>query len=112
VNLAVVLRDEDGEELFARVKIPNSFPRLLPLKRPSNSVRKNGISPENHYFVWIEQLIAANLDKLFTGMEILEAHPFRVTRDADTVIQELEASDLLETMEQSVRQRRFGSVVR
>ena len=45
-------------------------------------------------------------------MEVVEAHPFRVTRDADMVIQELEAADLLETMEQSVRQRRFGSVVR
>ena len=45
-------------------------------------------------------------------MEILEAHPFRVTRDADMEIQELEAADLLETMEQSVRQRKFGIVVR
>ncbi len=45
-------------------------------------------------------------------MEIVDAHPFRVTRDADMVIQELEADDLLETMEQSVRQRQFGSVTR
>ena len=57
-------------------------------------------------------MIAANLSKLFPGMQIIETHPFRVTRDADLVIQELEAEDLLETMEQSVRQRRFGSVVR
>ncbi len=68
--------------------------------------------PFHHYFVWLEQVISANLDKLFPGMQVIEAHPFRVTRDADTAIQELEASDLLETMEQSVRQRRFGSVVR
>ncbi len=57
-------------------------------------------------------MIGENLDKLFPGMEIIEAHPFRVTRDADMMIQEMEASDLLETMELSVRQRRFGNVVR
>lgn len=112
LNLAVTLCDSDGEELFARIKIPTTFPRLLPVKRSSGSVRKDGTPPRNHYFIWLEQLISANLHKLFTGMEIQEAHPFRVTRDADMMIQELEASDLLETMTQSVRQRRFGSVVR
>ncbi len=112
LNLAVVIRDEDGQELFARVKVPDTLPRLVPLKRSSGSVRKDGTPPKNHFFVWLDQLIAANLEKLFPGMEILETHPFRVTRDADLAIQELEAEDLLETMEQSVRQRRFGSVVR
>ena len=57
-------------------------------------------------------MIAANLGALFPGMEILEAHPFHVTRDADIAIKELEAEDLLETIEEGVRQRRFGSVVR
>jgi polyphosphate kinase len=61
--------------------------------------------------VWLEQVITAHLEALFPGMEILSAHPFRVVRDADILIQELEADDLLETMEQSVRRRRFGSVV-
>jgi polyphosphate kinase len=112
LNLAVVIRDDDGMELFARVKVPDTLPRLIPLKRSSGGVRKDGTPPRTHYFVWLEQLIAANLEKLFPGLEILETHPFRVTRDADLVIQELEAEDLLETMEQSVRQRRFGSVVR
>ncbi|MBN1147049.1 MAG: polyphosphate kinase 1 [Anaerolineales bacterium] len=112
LSLAVVIRDEHGQEHFARIKMPNSLPRLVPLKRSSGGVRKDGTPPEKHYFVWIEQIVAANLDKLFPGMEILEAHPFRVTRDADMAIQELEASDLLESMEQNVRQRRFGSVVR
>jgi polyphosphate kinase len=112
LNLAVVIRDEHGQEHFARIKMPNSLPRLIPLKRSSGGVRKDGTPPENHYFVWIEQVIAANLDWLFPGMEVLETHPFRVTRDADMAIQELEAADLLETMEESVRQRRFGSVVR
>ncbi len=62
--------------------------------------------------VWLEQVIAANLAALFPGMEILEAHPFHVTRDADIAIKELEAEDLLESMEEGVRQRRFGSVIR
>jgi polyphosphate kinase len=62
--------------------------------------------------VWLEQVIAANLPALFPGMEIVQAHPFHVTRDADIAIKELEAEDLLETIEEGVRQRRFGSVIR
>ena len=112
LNLAVVIRDEIGQERFARLKVPNTLPRLVPIKRSSGGLRKDGTAPQNHYFVWLEQLIAANLAKLFPGMEIVESHPFHVTRDADMVIQELEAADLLETIEQSVRQRRFGSVTR
>ncbi len=112
LNLAVVIRDEEGSERFARLKVPKTLPRLVPIKRSSGSTRKDGTPPPSHYFVWLEQVIAANLHKLFPGMEIIEAHPFRVTRDADMVIQELEAADLLESIEQSVRQRRFGSVTR
>lgn len=112
LNLAVAIRDENGQERFARVKVPKTLPRLLPIKRSSGGLRKDGTPPQHHYFVWLEQVVAANLDKLFPGMEIVEAHPFRVTRDADMVIQELEAGDLLESIEQVVRQRRFGSVMR
>jgi len=112
LNLAVLIFDEYHQQHFARVKVPSSLPRLIPIKRSSGSVRRDGTPPEEHLFVWIEQVIAANLEKLFPGMEVIESHPFRVTRDADMAIQELEASDLLETMEESVRQRRFGSVVR
>jgi len=112
LNLAVLIRDKKDKEHFARIKIPNTLPRLVPLKRSSGGVRKDGTIPYHHYFVWMEQVIAANLDSLFPGMRVVDSHPFRVTRDADMVIQELEASDLLETIEQSIRQRRFGSVVR
>ncbi len=111
LNLAVLIRDPGGKENFARVKIPGTLPRLLPLKRSSGSVRKDGTAPYHHYFVWLEQVIAAHLNALFPGMDILATHPFRVVRDADIIIQELEAYDLLETMEQSMRRRRFGSVV-
>ena len=112
LNLAVLIRDTGGQEHFARLKVPSSLPRLVPIKRSSGGVRKDGTVPHHHYFVWIEQLIAANLEKLFPGMEVVEAYPFRVTRNADFAIQELEADDLLEMMEESVRDRRFGSVVR
>ncbi len=112
LNLAVVIRDQAGEERFARVKMPASIPRFVPLKRSSGGVRKDGTAPRKHYFVWLEQVVASNLQRLFPGMEIVASYPFRVTRNADMIIQELEADDLLETMEQSVRQRRFGSVDR
>ena len=112
LNLAVLLRDQKGKEHFARIKVPNTLPRLVPVKRSSGGVKKDGTVPRAHYFVWLEQLIAAHLHKLFPGMRIEEAYPFRVTRDADMAIQELEAADLLESMEQTVRQRRFGSVIR
>jgi polyphosphate kinase len=111
LNLAVLLKDKKGNEHFARIKVPNTLPRLVPIKRSSGSVRKDGTVPYYHYFVWLEQVISSNLSSLFPGMEVIESHPFRVVRDADMAIQELEAADLLETMEQTVRQRRFGSVV-
>ena len=110
LNLAVLIRD--SRDHFARIKVPSTLPRLVPIKRSSGSVRKDGTVPHHHYFVWLEQVIAANLHVLFPGMEVIESHPFRVTRDADLIIQELEASDLLESIEQGVRLRRFGSVVR
>src|SRR5262249_14495061 len=69
-------------------------------------------SESERTFVWLEQLIMANLQLLFPGMEILEAYPFRVTRDAEVAIQELESDDLLESMEDAMRQRRFTSVLR
>jgi polyphosphate kinase len=112
LNLAVLIRDEKGIEHFARIKVPESLPRLVPIKRSSGGVKKDGTVPHHHYFVWVEQVITAYVDALFPGMEVLETHPFRVTRNADMVIQELEALDLLETMEESVRKRRFGHVVR
>ena len=112
LNLAVMIRDKKGVEHFARLKVPGTIPRLFPLKRSSGATRRDGTVPYNHYFVWLDQMIAHNLDALFPGMEIIEVHPFRVTRNADMIIQELEADDLLETMEQSVLRRRFGDVVR
>jgi polyphosphate kinase len=104
VNLAVVVRDVAGREQFARVKIPATLAQLV-------QIPGLGTGSEA-WFVPLEQLIAANLDALFPGMQILDVHAFRVTRNADLVIQELEAGDLLETIEESVRQRQFGFVTR
>ena len=112
LNLAVFIEDKSSNQHFARVKVPTvSLPRFIPLKRSSGSVRKDGTVPFNHYFVWMEQVIAANLGNLFPGMKILDVHPFRIIRNNDMEIQEIEAGDLLETMEQSVRMRRFGRII-
>ncbi len=107
LNLAIVIRDPNGIERFARLKVPDTLPRLVPVKRSSGATRKNGRVPHHHYFVWLEQLIAANIGMLFPGMEVLAVHPFRIIRDADVEIQELEADDLLETMQQSIRRRKI-----
>ena len=111
LNLAILIRDASGEEHFARVKIPGTLPQLVALKSPESKVEGDSGS-EQYSFVWLDEVIVANLKTLFPGMDVLEAHPFRVTRNADMVIQELEADDLLETIEESVRQRRFGIAVR
>ena len=84
----------------------------MPVKRSSGGARRDGTIPWHHYFVWLEQVIIANLDVLFPGLQVVEAHPFRIIRDADIEIQELEADDLLEAMQQSIRRRKFGSVVK
>jgi polyphosphate kinase len=59
----------------------------VPLKRSSGSLKKDGTVPRRHYFVWLEQLIAANLERLFPGLKVIEAHPFYIIRNADMTIQ-------------------------
>lgn len=111
LNLAIVIRNEKGEEKFARLKVPATLPALLPIKPSSQGIRKDGTVVHHHYYVWLYEVIIANLELLFPGMQVVEAYPFRVIRDADIEIQELEAEDLLETMQESIRRRKFGSVV-
>jgi polyphosphate kinase len=106
LNLAVAVRDLKGVERFARVKIPDTLPQLVPVSMPDQPA---GSRPG---LIWLEQLIIENLHALFPGLEIIEAYPFRVTRDAEVEIQELESDDLLETIEEAVWQRRFRAVVR
>jgi len=112
LNLAVVVGDNQGTENFARVKVPDSLPRLVPVICSPRKGKVSQSPKSEKTFVWLEQLIIANLHLLFPGMEIVEAYPFRVTRDAEVAIQELESDDLLESVEEAMRQRRFTSVVR
>jgi polyphosphate kinase len=104
LNLAVVLRDPaDGStELFARVKVPNNVPRFVTVQNDSRGTR----------FLPVEELIATHLDQLFSGVQVLEWHLFRVTRNAELEVDEDRDEDLLQALERELAQRRFGSPVR
>ena len=100
LSLAVLTRrTKKGEPRFARVKIPPNRPRLVQIR-------------DSLAFVPLEQVVAANLDLLFPGVKIICRYPFRVTRNADVKRNEEEASDLLEMIQEELRQRRFATVVR
>ena len=100
LSLAVVLRGADGEERFARVKVPKILPRWVPL-------------PTVNQFVPLEEVIGANLEALFPGVEILGWYTFRITRNTDLQIDNGdEAEDLLSLIQEEVRNRRFAEVVR
>jgi len=102
LNLAVLVRHpSSGEEVFARVKVPPSLPRFLET-RPALASR----------YIPLEDLIAAHLDELFPGMEVLKHHTFRVTRNQDLEVEEDEAENLLNALEQELLRRRFGPPVR
>jgi polyphosphate kinase len=99
LSLAVMVRDpETDERRFARIKVPPVLPRLVEVAE--------------HTYILLEQIIAANLDALFPGMEVLGHHLFRVTRNADLDIEEDEADDLLLAIEEELRKRRFGAAAR
>lgn len=98
LNLAVELADSP-ENRLARVKVPTVIPRLVRL--PGRRLE----------YVLLENLIAQHLGMLFPGVAIAGAYPFRVVRDADIEIRELEASDLITTIEETIRLRRFGDPV-
>ncbi len=112
LNLAFVIADPVQGERFARLKVPDIFPRLLPIPKENDESGSETVKPAGADLVWLEEGIAANADLLFPGLEIAAVYPFRVTRDADLEIEEDEASDLLSTIQESVGMRRFGSVVR
>jgi polyphosphate kinase len=103
LNLAVVVTAPGGDERFARVKVPDVLPRLVQIP---------GSNGQIYRYIWLEDLIADNLGMLFPGLAVKESYAFRVTRNADIEIQEDEAEDLIHSIEESIRLRRFGSVVR
>ncbi len=100
LSLGVIVRDPVTDmQTFARVKVPKEMlPRFVPVG-------------DGRTFVPLEDVIAGNLDTLFPGMEILDRHVFRVTRDADFTVSD-EADDLLQAVEEELRARRFGEAVR
>ncbi|MBV1848686.1 RNA degradosome polyphosphate kinase [Catellatospora tritici] len=112
LNVAAVVRDPaTGEELFARVKVPNNVPRFVQLN--SGSARTLTADGKTVYrFLPVEDLIAGELGQLFSGMEVVEQHLFRVTRNAEVEIDEDRDEDLLQAMERELARRRFGPPVR
>jgi polyphosphate kinase len=115
LNLAVVVHDPLHGERFARLKVANVFPRLvrIPGEDKVEEYAELGlIEVLANNFVWLEEVVAANLDMLFPGVTVVAVYPFRITRDADLEIKDDEASDLLTNVEEQVEMRHFGSVVR
>ncbi len=130
LNLAVLVQDRsEGRRRFARIKVPNTLPRWVRVgddpadnggaAKPPGSRQhrhKHKHRPERpeqpERFVLSEQVIAAHLHQLFPGMEIVEHHTFRVTRNFDLAIEEEEADDLLAAVEYELRRRRFGRATR
>ncbi|MEM8960535.1 MAG: polyphosphate kinase 1 [Acidobacteriota bacterium] len=113
LNLAVVIADPKGGERFARLKVPMTLPRLMHVPESEDSDTGDGPArATTGTFVWLEEVIVANLDLLFPGLDIKAAYPFRITRDADFEIEEDEASDLLKAMTEVVGRRHFGYAVR
>ncbi|HEY2167562.1 MAG TPA: RNA degradosome polyphosphate kinase [Jatrophihabitantaceae bacterium] len=103
LNLAVLVRDGDtGTERFARVKVPNNVPRFVVVSQAAT---------ESEYLP-LEDLIAAHLSMLFPGMQVVEHHVFRVTRNADFEVEEDRDEDLLQALERELVRRRFGPAVR
>ncbi len=103
LNLAVLVRDPGGAaHRFARVKVPNNVPRFVVVSQTSSEAE----------YLPLEDLIAAHLAMLFPGMEVVEHHLFRVTRNADVEVEEDRDEDLLQALERELVRRRFGPAVR
>ncbi|HWX99094.1 MAG TPA: RNA degradosome polyphosphate kinase [Mycobacterium sp.] len=111
LNLAVTVKQpEDGTQHFARVKVPNNVDRFVELE-----IRDSADGGEGHAIIRylpMEELIAAFLPVLFPGMDIVEHHAFRITRNADFEVEEDRDEDLLQALERELARRRFGSPVR
>ncbi|MBI5339698.1 polyphosphate kinase [Mycobacterium sp. BK558] len=105
LNLAITVKHPDGGQHFARIKVPDNVDRFveLPPREGSNDVAR---------FLPMEDFIAAFLPVLFPGLEIVEHHAFRITRNADFEVEEDRDEDLLKALERELARRRFGSPVR
>nr|WP_256288526.1 polyphosphate kinase 1 [Halobellus inordinatus] len=111
LSLAVLTRDDEGEERFSRIKVPANLPRLIPLFDVGTPVDEIEGDPRGRY-IPIEEVIAANLDLLFPNVEVTHYTTFRVTRNAEVRRNEDVAEGLIEQIEDVLRQRRFATIVR
>ncbi len=115
LNLAVIINDPEHGTVFSRLKVPLDILQRL-IRVPGDILDADdpeSLSGANaHHFIFLEDLVAANLDRLYPGVEVVAAYPFRITRDADFEIEEDEASDLLTAIEGSVELRRIGEPIR
>ncbi|HEX6444162.1 MAG TPA: RNA degradosome polyphosphate kinase [Streptosporangiales bacterium] len=98
LNIAVVVRDDDGRDQFARVKVPSNLARLFPLGESR--------------FVPLEEIIVAHLPRLFSGLEVVQASTFRVTRNQDLEVESDDDESVLKALERELQRRRFGPPVR
>lgn len=106
LNIGILLKHRDGDKeyMFATVQVPSGLPRMIELP---GTPEKSG-----RHFVFLEEIIMMFLDTLFTGSEIICAHPYRITRNADLSIDEEEAEDLLLEIEKSLKKRNWGAGIR
>ncbi|MBS1674115.1 MAG: RNA degradosome polyphosphate kinase [Actinobacteria bacterium] len=103
LNLAIRIRNaRTGRQEFARLKVPPMLPRFVEVPTSDGSVR----------FIRLEELIANHLDDLFPGMEVLDHHAFRLTRNEDVEIEEDESENLIQALEAELLRRRFGPPIR
>ncbi len=112
LNLAVLIEKPNGERHFARIKVPKILPRFVNIDLIQKKYKPGTPINGKVRLTYLEQIIQANLPNLFPKMKVLESYKFRVTRDTDIEIQEDEADDLLKIIEENIKQRRFGAVVR
>jgi len=110
LNLIAALEIPEGSR-YARVKIPATLPRFIPV--PDSATSDNGSG--RAVFTWLEDVVAANLPRLFVGTKVLASYPFHVTRDSDIELDDEDDPDqldLMNTMRESIARRAFGPVVR
>jgi polyphosphate kinase len=113
LNLAVTVRQPDGGQHFARVKVPDNVDRFVELAaRAASENSEDADGPVKVRFLPTEELIAAFLPVLFPGMDIVEHHAFRITRNADFEVEEDRDENLLQALERELARQRFGSPVR
>lgn len=112
LSFAIQVKKPNSELYFARLKIPSILPRLIKLDDVITEDASDANEEFNVKFIWLDDLIYHNVNSLFPGLEIISAHKFRITRNTDLEIQEDEADDLLAIIEENVKRRKFGSVVR